>query len=75
MPRGYFQRPEKYNTVVNYDTKINIRISSEKLEQIREIAKNKNMKYNQLIRDIIDDYINKEKSLNKKLEPKNKNKQ
>lgn len=72
MPRGYFQRPEKYNTVINYDTKINIRISSEKLEQIREIAKNKNMKYNQLIRDIIDDYIAKEKSLSKKLEPKNK---
>lgn len=72
MPRGYFQRPEKYNTIVNYDTKINIRINSKKLEQIREIAKNKNMKYNQLIRDIIDDYIAKDKTLNKKLEPKNK---
>ena len=72
MPRGCFQRPEKYNTVVNYDTKVNFRISSEKLSQIREIAKNKNIKYNQLIRDIIDDYIAKENSLNKKLEPENK---
>lgn len=72
MPRGYFQRPEKYNTTINYDTKVNIRFNSEKLEQIREIAKNKNMKYNQLIRDIIDEYIAKEESLNKKLEPKNK---
>ena len=72
MPRGHYQRPEKFNTIVNYDTKINVRISSKKLEQIREIAKNKNMKYNQLIRDIIDDYIAKEESLSKKLEPKNK---
>ena len=69
MPKGYFERPKKYNTIVNYDSNINIRINSKKLEKIREIAKNKNMKYNQIIRDIIDDYIAKEESLNKKLEP------
>lgn len=42
---------------IKYDSNINIRFSSEKLVELKEIAKRKNIKYNTLIRNIIENYI------------------
>lgn len=42
---------------VKYDSNINIRFNSERLVELKEIAKRKNIKYNTLIRNIIENYI------------------
>lgn len=46
---------------VNYDTNINIRFSSIKLLELKDIAKKKNIKYNTLIRNILEEYIEENK--------------
>ena len=46
---------------VKYDTNINIRFSSDKLLELKEIANAKGIKYNTLIRNILEEYIDKNK--------------
>ena len=65
MPKGQFKRPVKYNSTLNYDKKITIRVNSEKLELIKKIANEQGIRYNKLIRDLIDMYIES----HNKLEP------
>lgn len=53
----YYRRPN----FKNYDTNLNIRIASETIEKLKEIANEKGIKYNALIREILENYIeNKE---------------
>ena len=54
MAKGQFKRPVKYNSTLNYDKKITIRVNSEKLELIKKIANEQGIRYNKLIRDLID---------------------
>ena len=46
---------------VNYDTHINIRFSSDKLLELKQIANAKGIKYNTLIRNILEQYIEENK--------------
>ena len=43
-----------------YDTKTNIRMASEDLEKLREYAKKENIKYTTLMRELIEDFIERE---------------
>ena len=43
-----------------YDTKTNIRLSSEDLEKLRSYAKKENIKYTALMRELIEDFIERE---------------
>ena len=40
---------------------LNIRIEKELLDNLRELAKNKNISYSQLIRDVLKDYCDNKK--------------
>lgn len=43
-----------------YDTKIQIRLSSEQIEKLKEYAEKENLKYTSLIRELIEDFIERE---------------
>lgn len=43
-----------------YDTKIQIRLSSEQIEKLKEYAEKENLKYTALIRELIEDFIERE---------------
>lgn len=45
---------------LEYDSVIHIRISQNDIESLKEIANKKDIKYNQLIRNILIEYIEKE---------------
>jgi predicted DNA binding CopG/RHH family protein len=45
----------------NYDSIINIRVSRETIEDLKEIASKYGVKYNTLVRKVLEDYIRKEK--------------
>lgn len=51
----------KNKKVVNYDSNINIRISSQTIEGLKEIAKRYDVKYNTMVREILEDYVEKER--------------
>ena len=60
----YVERPDgiKYyrkakNNTIGYDKKINVRVSNEMILDLKEIAERKNIKYQTLIRDILEKYI------------------
>lgn len=55
----YYRRPN----IKNYDSNLNIRIEKEKIEKLKEIANKKGVKYNALIREIIEDYIDENKEV------------
>ena len=40
---------------------LNIRIAKKLLDNLRELARNKNITYSQLIRDVLKDYCDKKK--------------
>lgn len=46
---------------VKYNTNINIRFNSDKLLELKQIANKKSIKYNTLIRNILEEYIEKNK--------------
>ena len=52
---------ERKNKTKNYDSVINIRIAKETIEDLKEIANKYGVKYNTMIREILEDYIEKEK--------------
>lgn len=43
-----------------YDAKIQIRLSSEQIEKLKEYAEKENLKYTALIRELIEDFIERE---------------
>ena len=45
----------------NYDSIINIRVSRETIEDLKQIANKYGIKYNTMVRELIEDYIEKEK--------------
>ena len=45
----------------NYDSIINIRVSRETIEDLKAIANKYGIKYNTMVRELIEDYIEKEK--------------
>lgn len=51
-----YYRKAKNNTV-GYDKNLNIRVSNEMILDLKEIAERKNIKYQTLIRDILENYI------------------
>lgn len=52
---------ERNKKIVNYDSNINIRISSETIKQLKEIANKYGVKYNTMIREVLEDYVEREK--------------
>lgn len=44
-----------------YDCTLNIRIDRENMELLKQIAERKNIRYNALVRSIIQEYISKNK--------------
>ena len=46
---------------INYDSNICIRISSDTILKLKSIAANKNKKYNTMIREILEDYVEQNK--------------
>lgn len=43
-----------------YDTKIQIRLASEQVDKLKEYAEKENIKYTALIRELIEDFIERE---------------
>ena len=55
---------ERKSKVKNYDTVINMRISSETVKHLKEIAARYGTKYNTMVREILEDYVEREKIKN-----------
>lgn len=51
---------ERRNKKAQYDTKIQIRLSTEDIEKLKEYAQKENLKYTALIRELIEDFIERE---------------
>ena len=51
---------ERRTRKVQYDTKTNIRLSSEELQRLKDYAARENVKYTSLMREIIEDFIERE---------------
>lgn len=49
-----YQRKKRNN---NFDCHLNIKFYKEKIEQLKKIAKKKETNYNQMLRDLIDEFI------------------
>ena len=45
----------------HYDSNINIRISKETIEDLKKIAYKYGIKYNTMIREVLEDYVEREK--------------
>ena len=43
-----------------YDTKIQIRLATEDIEKLKQYAQKENLKYSALIRELIEDFIERE---------------
>ena len=52
---------ERKNKTRNYDSVINVRVSRETLEELKQIAEKLGVKYNTMVREILEDYVEKEK--------------
>lgn len=52
---------ERKSKTRNYDTVINIRISKETVNSLKTIAEHLGVKYNTMVREILEDYVEKEK--------------
>ena len=52
--------------IVNYDSNINIRVSSETIEELKQIANSLGVKYNTMVREILEDYVEECKNVNPK---------
>lgn len=47
--------------IVNYDSNINIRVSSETIKDLKKIADKYGIKYNAMIRGVLEDYVERER--------------
>ena len=52
----YERKPKE----TQYDTKIQMRLSTEQIAKLKEYAKKENLKYTTLIRELIEDFIERE---------------
>lgn len=52
---------ERKSKTRNYDSVINIRISKETVNSLKEIAEHLGVKYNTMVREILEDYVEREK--------------
>lgn len=52
---------ERKSKTRNYDSTINIRVSRETLNDLKNIAEHLGVKYNTMIREILEDFVIKEK--------------
>ena len=52
---------ERKSKTKNYDSVINIRVSHETIEKLKQIANRYGTKYNTLIRELLEDYIERER--------------
>ena len=52
---------ERKSKTRNYDSVINVRVSRETLEELKQIAEKLGVKYNTMVREILEDYVEKEK--------------
>ena len=52
---------ERKSKTRNYDSVINVRVSRETLEQLKQIAEKLGIKYNAIIREVLEDFVEKEK--------------
>ena len=52
---------ERKSKTKNYDSVINIRIAKETVEDLKKIANNQGVKYNTMVREILEDYVEREK--------------
>ena len=52
---------ERKSKTRNYDSTINIRVSHETLNDLKNIAEHLGVKYNTMIREILEDFVIKEK--------------
>ena len=48
---------ERKSKTRNFDSTINIRVSKETVEDLKKIAKNSNVKYNTMIREILEEVV------------------
>ena len=55
---GIVYKRKKRNN--NFDCHLNIKYYKEKIETLKKIAEKKGIKYNQMLRTVIDDFIKKE---------------
>ena len=51
---------ERRTKTGQYDTKIQIRLATEDVEKLKEYAEKENLKYTALIRELIEDFIERE---------------
>ena len=51
---------ERRTKEAQYDTKVQIRLATEDIEKLKEYAKKENLKYTALIRELIEDFIERE---------------
>ena len=47
--------------IVNYDSNINIRVSSETIKELKKIAEKYGIKYNTMVREVLEDYVERER--------------
>lgn len=52
---------ERKSKTRNYDSAINIRVSHETIEDLKAIASKYGVKYNTMVREVLEDYVEKEK--------------
>jgi predicted DNA binding CopG/RHH family protein len=52
---------ERKSKTRNYDSVINIRISKETVNSLKKIAEHLGVKYNTMVREILEDYVEREK--------------
>lgn len=51
---------ERRNKEKQYDNKVQIRIATNDLEKLKEYAEKENLKYTTLIRELVEDFIERE---------------
>ena len=51
---------ERRTKTGQYDTKIQIRLTTEQVDKLKEYAEKENLKYTALIRELIEDFIERE---------------
>lgn len=52
---------ERKSKTRNYDSVINIRVSHETIEELKKIAEKYGTKYNTMVREVLEDYVEREK--------------
>lgn len=51
---------ERRTKEINYDTKMQIRLANKDVEKLKQYAEEHNLKYTTLVRNLIEDFVEKE---------------